>query len=295
MLSLFFSSRVTLPAVRSTADNPMVWTGAPRGENNAFPVFSFSVNREYADIMYPAWSFWSGGPAISLYPRGLGRFDLKRKSILAAAEALPWDERKDVAFFRGARTTPERDPIVFFSDAHPELLDARYTPNYKKESGLPGVEPVEPVELEAHCEYKYLLNARGVAASFRFKHLFLCQSLVFNVGDGDWLEFFYPALQPYVHYIPLLEDLSDARAKLEWARAPENRDLVRGIARRGHELIRDHLRNEDVKEYWRELLLAYGGRVSWDVARDEALELKVPDQQDRRRGLDAMVFPPTEG
>ena len=53
--------------------------------------------------------------------------------------------------------------------------------------------------------------------------------------------------------------------------------------------------NVDVKEYWRELLLAYGGRVSWDVARDEALELKVPDQQDRRRGLDAMVFPPTEG
>ena len=43
------------------------------------------------------------------------------------------------------------------------------------------------------------------------------------------------------------------------------------------------------------LQLAYGGRVSWDVARDEALDLKVPDQQDRRRGLDAMVFPPTEG
>lgn len=36
------------------------------------PVFSFSKTRDYHDIMYPAWSFWEGGPAISLYPRGLG-------------------------------------------------------------------------------------------------------------------------------------------------------------------------------------------------------------------------------
>ena len=35
--------------------------------------------------------------------------------------------------------------------------------------------------LEEHCRYRYLLNARGVAASFRYKHLFLCNSLVFNV------------------------------------------------------------------------------------------------------------------
>lgn len=38
------------------------------------PVFSFSKTYEYADIMYPTWSFWEGGPAISLYPRGLGNF-----------------------------------------------------------------------------------------------------------------------------------------------------------------------------------------------------------------------------
>lgn len=49
-----------------------------------------------------------------------------------------------------------------------------------------------------------------MAASFRFKHLFLCGSLVFHVGD-EWQEFFYPQLKPWVHYIPVQQDLSDIR------------------------------------------------------------------------------------
>lgn len=36
--------------------------------------------------MYPAWSFWEGGPAIALYPTGIGRWDQHRLSISAAAE-----------------------------------------------------------------------------------------------------------------------------------------------------------------------------------------------------------------
>ena len=33
---------------------------------------------------------------------------------------------------------------------------------------------------------------------------------MFQVGD-EWLEFFYTALKPWVHYIPVRTDLSDAR------------------------------------------------------------------------------------
>ena len=58
--------------------------------------------------------------------------------------------------------------------------------------------------------FRYLFNFRGVAASFRYKHLFLCDSLVFHVGH-EWKEFFYAALQPWVHYIPVPTDLSNAR------------------------------------------------------------------------------------
>jgi hypothetical protein len=43
----------------------------------------------------------------------------------------------------------------------------------------------------------------------------------------------------------------DAEPKLRWAMDPGNAGAVREIARSGFELVRDHLRNEDVKEYWR--------------------------------------------
>jgi len=34
------------------------------------------------DIMYPAWTFWEGGPAVwPIYPKGLGRWDQQRKII----------------------------------------------------------------------------------------------------------------------------------------------------------------------------------------------------------------------
>lgn len=74
--------------------------------------------------------------------------------------------------------------------------------------------PAAEVPLEEHCKYKYLFNFRGVAASFRYKHLFLCGSLVFHVGD-EWIEFFYPKMKPWVHYIPVQTDASKAKIRLE--------------------------------------------------------------------------------
>lgn len=66
-------------------------------------------------------------------------------------------------------------------------------------------EPAPEVSFQEHCHYKYLFNFRGVAASFRYKHLFLCKSLVFHVGD-EWKEFFYDVLKPWVHYVPIKKD-----------------------------------------------------------------------------------------
>ena len=38
--------------------------------------------RENWDIMYPAWTFWEGGPAVwPIYPTGLGRWDIQRDVI----------------------------------------------------------------------------------------------------------------------------------------------------------------------------------------------------------------------
>lgn len=236
------------------------------------PVLSFSKTADYADIMYPAWTFWAGGPAISLYPTGIGRWDLQRTIISDTAHhRWPWDKKRDVGFFRGSRTSPERDPLIRLSREKPDLVDAQYTKNqaWKSAEDTLGRPAATEVSFQDHCEYKYLFNFRGVAASFRLKHLFLCKSLVFHVGH-EWLEFFYPALKPWVHYIPVRTDLSDVQDLLEFAR--ENDRLVQQIAERGYDLVWKHLTMEDVTCYWLRLLTKYSQLLKYKVVRDKSLK-----------------------
>lgn len=236
------------------------------------PVFSFSVTSEYYDIMYPAWSFWEGGPAISLYPTGLGRWDQHRKSLNDAAGEWPWEKKKNIAFFRGSRTSAERDSLVLLSRKEPSLVDAQYTKNqaWKSPKDTLHAEPASEISLEDHCQYKYLFNFRGVAASFRLKHLFLCNSLVFHVGDG-WKEFFYDSLRPWVHYVPVPREPSerDLRQLLEFFN--EHDDLAREIAERGRTQIWDHLKMKDVHCYWRKLLKKYAKLLQFEVKLDTQL------------------------
>ncbi|VVC97179.1 unnamed protein product, partial [Leptidea sinapis] len=164
----------------NTRDWPQV---NPAWGHDAMPVFSFSKTKEYIDIMYPAWSFWEGGPAISLYPTGIGRWDQHRLSITAAAN-------------------------------------------------------------------------KGVAASFRFKHLFLCKSLVFHVGD-EWIEFFYPSLKPWVHYVPINPKATEKEIANSINYFKENNELAKEIAERGYNHIWDNLTDNDVLCYWRRLLKNY--------------------------------------
>ncbi|XP_043211340.1 O-glucosyltransferase rumi homolog [Amphibalanus amphitrite] len=258
--------------VLNTRDWPMVGSFLGR----RLPVFSFSKTPDYWDITYPAWTFWTGGPAIGLYPTGLGRWDKHRVSISRAAQDWPWEEKEARAFFRGSRTSSERDPLVLLSRRRPELADAQYTKNqaWKSDQDTLGAPPAEEVSLEDHCRFRYLFNFRGVAASFRFKHLFLCGSLVFHVGD-EWSEFFYPQLKPWVHYIPVRQDPSQDELEHLIMFAQENDALVREIAERGRQFILDNLRMKDVSCFWRKLLVSYTKLLTYKVEKRPGL-MEVP-------------------
>jgi protein glucosyltransferase len=153
------------------------------------------------------------------------------KNNCREAKKWPWSKKLSKAFFRGSRTTEERDPLVLLSRKQPDLVDAQYTKNqaWRSDADTLGAKPAEEIKLEEHCKYKFLFNFRGVAASFRLKHLFLCNSVVFHVGD-KWLEFFYDALKPWVHYIPVKQDLSDAENLIQFVK--ENDKIAKEIAQR---------------------------------------------------------------
>ncbi|KAG8431545.1 hypothetical protein GDO86_018333 [Hymenochirus boettgeri] len=96
------------------------------------------------------------------------------------------------------------------------------------------------------------------------KHLFLCGSLVFHVGE-DWQEFFYHRLEPWVHYVPVSQDLSDLRELLQFAE--ENDEEMKKIAERGQQFITQFLRMEDVSQYWKSLLSQYSQLFRYRVRR----------------------------
>nr|CAD7572026.1 unnamed protein product [Timema californicum] len=251
--------------------NPRDWPQVAR-HSKLLPVFSFSKTQDYLDIMYPAWSFWEGGPAIKLYPRGLGRWDLHRESLSKEASKWPWERKITKAFFRGSRTSWERDALVRLSREENHLVDAQYTKNqaWKSEADTLGAPPAEEVSLEHHCKYRYLFNYRGVAASFRLKHLFLCGSLVFHVGD-EWQEFFYPMLRPWVHYVPVKSSITSHELRELLQFAIDYDSEMRDIATRGRHVIHNHLRLDDVMCYWRVLLENYTRLLKFQVRQDSSL------------------------
>jgi protein glucosyltransferase len=169
---------------------------------------------------------------------------------------IPWSKKESRGFFRGSRTSSERDPLILLSRSHPELLDAQYTKNqaWKSDEDTLGYPPASELKHEEFCQFKYLFNFRGVAASFRLRHLFLCGSLVLHVGS-DWIEFFYNRLEPWYHYIPINTDLHDVKTILLFAQ--NNDRLVGKIARQGRDFIWNYLTMENVELYWKELLLEY--------------------------------------
>ena len=68
-------------------------------------------------------------------------------------------------------------------------------------------------------------------------------------------EYFYPLLQPYVHYVPVATNLQDVPEKLRWAKA--NPKLAEAIARRGQDFAREHLHTESIACYWWQLLTTF--------------------------------------
>lgn len=248
------------------------WPQINRNYGAQGPVLSFSKTAEYLDILYPAWGFWEGGPAISLYPTGLGRWDQHRQSIKTASSNIKWEQKMEIAFFRGSRTSQERDSLVLLSRTDSDLVDAQYTKNqaWKTAADTLNAEPAAEISLEDHCKYKYLFNFRGVAASFRFKHLFLCNSLVFHVGD-EWLEFFYPSLQPWIHYVPIIANPSKTDLADIIRFFKNNDDLARTIAQKGFDHIWKNLDMPNVQCYWKKLLRKYAKLINYEVEFDNNL------------------------
>lgn len=178
-----------------------------------------------------------------------------------------WDQKAEKIFWRGSPTGREysirriqylpRVILVTLSILYPHFIDAKFTgPAYyeKNEFGKKLKEFIEIVnsgcELEhfpeeEHLKYKYLVSIDGNAAAWkRVPWIMLSNSVLFL--QHKFVQYFYPAMKPWVHYVPLKDDISDIFDKFCWAK--ENEKKVQEISSNATFLVEQCLMPQHLEE-----------------------------------------------
>lgn len=131
-------------------------------------------------------------------------------------QRIPWEEKDARGFWRGATTEfLHRKTLVELAQNHPAWVDAGFCSGIDCDSQL--YRPA--ASYEEHLHYKYLPVLDGVMCTYPgYQWRLLSDSVAFK-QESDQIQWFYGALTPYVHYVPLQEDLSDFLEKISWARS----------------------------------------------------------------------------
>jgi len=181
----------------------------------------------------------SARPGTLLLPLWEQLLDWNRRNadeVAARRQAfLPYAQLEPRLYWRGSTMQHWRHPeesarqprfiLVRMSAEYPELIDARFTRfmpwvDEETRSSLLQAGLVAEWEdgYESALRSRYLIDVEGVTMSKRLHWLLLAPGVVFRQVSmaEDWMA---RSLQPWVHYIPVREDLGDLIDRLRWAEA----------------------------------------------------------------------------
>lgn len=201
--------------------------------------------------------------------RNYDYYEGSRQALLEASPHFPWEQRTPIAFWRGNTTGgyyhyyewdyKPRPQLVLFSKAHPDLVDARFTGTYYLEDNVKWM--FETLDLFApwdyltgQLQYKYLIAVDGNSFPSSLKWQMLSGSAILK-NNSDFIEWFYGALLPYVHYVPYHPDCSDLNGQITWLQHHDKE--AKNIANNALEFARNHLTLEDIALYYYHLFSAF--------------------------------------
>lgn len=150
---------------------------------------------------------------------------------------LDFSKKKPMAIFRGGSTgcgwTADTNPrlkAVQLSKQYPELLDAQLTTitslmKFHKTRRAGRINSKEfkegsKMSFEEQSQYKYILHLDGNVGAYRLAQWMLLGSTILLQESGSSLWFQY-RLEPWVHYIPVKDGLSDLIEKIQWCKEHE--------------------------------------------------------------------------
>jgi hypothetical protein len=182
----------------------------------------------------------------------------EKKSQLPEAKRLsstfPWKSKHALGFFRGAFTGAfygDRSPdfgndrarLVLFSHLHPKLVDATFnklsqlsSEDEKKVSlWLASInKKIDHRSISDHYKFKYLLDVDGNSCTYsRCRWILLSNSVLVKVMSNH-VQWYYKALEPWAHFVPVKQDLSDLAESLDYLKNHD--DIAFQIAKKGQDL-----------------------------------------------------------
>ncbi len=233
-----------------------------------------------APVFFSAKKKGAGGVVLIPDWRSIGHWWISDiKHIRSRSDRFPWEKKKPFALWRGSYTKEERLELCRLSASHPDLIDAKLNvpvtdPGFQaqlEQEGLFG----QRASWEEFLECKYLPLADGVmCAAPAFQWRLLSNSLVFK-AESDEIQWFYRALAPNVHYVPVKAAFKDLIEKLLWAK--EHDAECKAIAAKAREFALEHLMYEDVLLYFGSVLRRYAA-----LQRADGAELKREMREDPR-------------
>lgn len=156
---------------------------------------------------------------------------LKNRDITTYAPK--WRDKKPQLMWRGSsaqlgwRIDLTQENLPYFSrvtlcrlsEEHPSLIDAKFTILAQGGESIPSLKKLKGdwVSYEKQLEYKYHILIDGNVSSYTCSGWrFFINSVVFK-PDSTWVQWYYDALKPYVHYVPVAANLADLPHKIKWA------------------------------------------------------------------------------
>lgn len=202
--------------------------------------------------------------------KALVGYNTLRQRMTEGGKKYPWDKKKPQAFWRGATTGGyltlanwdqfARTKLVLLSLKHPQEVDARINKFVQCDPAVPELLQAKgmrgnTVDQMDHLKYKYLIDVDGNTCTFErcFWEL-LSNSLLFKQETPN-IQWYYGALKPFEHYVPVKEDLSDLLEKLAWAKAHDAE--AQQIAENATAFVKQNLNAEDSFIYMAYLLQEY--------------------------------------
>lgn len=247
----------------------------PMVKDKGFPVFVFAKDKTQSDsnkhILFPddytiadrGYGYWEGWSSIS-------------NKVLLYNEKYPWNTKRSKLFWRGKKSdyfeggpyqTP-RQTLIDLSIKYPDMIDASFhvKPTVTSSRIIEKIHSVRDfimkklgvggfVKNEEFHKYKLLINVDGATSTFPGFLQRLLTNVVTIKQETDNEQWFYDAVKPWVHYVPVKKNLSDLIEKIEWIK--NNDAEAKKIADQSTEFVQNNLMMDHIDMYIVALLTEY--------------------------------------